>query len=227
VLYILERDSRLTALIEWYDYYPLTAISATSFRFPGWGLYDGESLTFRVDAAGHGVEARVGGVYSEAGCRPGVGERVSHHAAAAAGGHQAGKRWPPRLPRSRERAASRIWLSFTSLDRSIKLDIRYAGKDNFLSTPLYSAARRFMQRPAAEALVRAHRKLALQGYGLLIHDAYRPWSVTKMFWEATPDDKRIFVANPAEGSRHNRGCAVDLTLYDKAKRKACGDGGCV
>ena len=57
------------------------------------------------------------------------------------------------------------------------------------------------------------------GYGLLIHDAYRPWYVTKVFWEATPEDKRIFVANPAQGSRHNRGAAVDLTLYDLATGK--------
>ncbi len=62
------------------------------------------------------------------------------------------------------------------LDPTIKLDIRYATTNNFLSTPMYSQARAFLQRPAA--------------------------------------DKKIFVANPAEGSRHNRGCAVDLTLYD-------------
>ncbi len=51
---------------------------------------------------------------------------------------------------------------------------------------------------------------------MLIHDAYRPWVVTKMFWDATPDDLKTFVANPANGSRHNRGCAVDLSLYDRA-----------
>jgi D-alanyl-D-alanine dipeptidase len=79
---------------------------------------------------------------------------------------------------------------------------------------MYSQARAFMQSPAAEALVRAHRELKKRGYGLLIHDAYRPWYVTKMFWDATPEDKHIFVADPKEGSKHNRGCAVDLTLYD-------------
>ncbi len=100
------------------------------------------------------------------------------------------------------------------LDPTIKLDIRYATTNNFLSTPMYSQARAFMQRPAAEALVRAHQALKKEGYGLLIHDAYRPWYVTKMFWEATPEDKKIFVADPKEGSKHNRGCAVDLTLYD-------------
>jgi D-alanyl-D-alanine dipeptidase len=100
------------------------------------------------------------------------------------------------------------------LDPRIKLDIRYATSDNFLSTPVYSSARAFLQRPAAEALLRAHRELLKQGYGLLIFDGYRPWYVTKIFWDATPPDKHEFVANPAEGSRHNRGCAVDLSLYD-------------
>jgi zinc D-Ala-D-Ala dipeptidase len=66
----------------------------------------------------------------------------------------------------------------------------------------------------AEAVLRAHRELKAQGYGLLIHDGNHPWYVTKIFWDATPDDKKIFVADPAEGSKHNRGCAVDLSLYD-------------
>ena len=100
------------------------------------------------------------------------------------------------------------------LDPTIKLDIRYATPNNFLSTPMYSQARAFLERPAAQALARVQQALKEKGYGLLIHDAYRPWYVTKMFWDATPNDKKIFVANPAEGSRHNRGCAVDLTLYD-------------
>ncbi|MDR3388856.1 MAG: M15 family metallopeptidase [Rudaea sp.] len=105
-------------------------------------------------------------------------------------------------------------VELTTLDPGIKLDIGYATAHNFLGTPLYSQARAFMQRPAAEALVRVQHALAAQGYDLLVHDAYRPWYVTKIFWDATPADKHNFVANPATGSRHNRGCAVDLTLYD-------------
>ena len=105
-------------------------------------------------------------------------------------------------------------VDLTRLDPRIKLDIRYATRDNFLSTPVYSSARAFMQRPAAEALLRAHRELSKEGYGLLIFDAYRPWYITKIFWDATPPDKHEFVANPAEGSKHNRGCAVDLSMYD-------------
>ena len=102
------------------------------------------------------------------------------------------------------------------LEPTIKLEIRYATTNNFLGTRFYDEARAFLQRPAAEAVVRAHRALRPLGYGLLIHDAYRPWYVTKMFWDATPLDTRWLVADPAQGSRHNRGAAVDLTLYPLA-----------
>jgi D-alanyl-D-alanine dipeptidase len=105
------------------------------------------------------------------------------------------------------------------LDSSIHLEIRYATSNDFLGTPVYSQARAFLQRPAAEALLRVQQKLKPLGYGLLIHDAYRPWYVTKIFWDATPPEGKIFVADPAQGSRHNRGCAVDLTLYDLATGK--------
>jgi D-alanyl-D-alanine dipeptidase len=111
-------------------------------------------------------------------------------------------------------------VELVTLDPTIKLDIRYATTQNFLGTPLYSQARAFLQRPAADALVRASRALKSQGYGLLVHDAYRPWYVTKLFWDATPADKHRFVADPAQGSRHNRGCAIDLSLYDLKTGKA-------
>ena len=100
------------------------------------------------------------------------------------------------------------------LDPTIKLDIRYATRNNFLGRPVYKEARAFLQKPAAEALVRAHQKLRSHGYGIVVFDGYRPWSVTKIFWDVTPADKKIFVADPNQGSRHNRGCAVDLSLYE-------------
>jgi D-alanyl-D-alanine dipeptidase len=102
------------------------------------------------------------------------------------------------------------------LDSTIHLDVRYATTNNFLGSVFYSSAHAFLQRPAAEALVRAARALRPLGYGLLIHDAYRPWYVTKVFWDATPPESRWLVANPALGSKHNRGAAVDITLYDLA-----------
>lgn len=110
-------------------------------------------------------------------------------------------------------------VELATLDRAIHLDVRYATTNDFLGTPLYTQARAFLQRPAAQALVRALHKLQPLGYGLLIHDAYRPWYVTKIFWDATPPEGKIFVADPSQGSRHNRGCAVDLTIYDLATGK--------
>jgi D-alanyl-D-alanine dipeptidase len=105
------------------------------------------------------------------------------------------------------------------LDSTIRLDIRYATANNFVGKPVYSQPRAFLQRPAAVALLKAHRMFLEKGYGLLVFDGYRPWSVTKKFWEVTPPPLRKFVANPAKGSRHNRGCAVDLTLYDRRTGK--------
>ena len=99
------------------------------------------------------------------------------------------------------------------MDPTLQLDIRYAGTNNFMRMQLYDEPRAFLQRPAAEALVRVGALLKKYGYGLIIYDAYRPWYVTRMFWDATPDSQKIFVADPAKGSRHNRGCAVDVGFY--------------
>lgn len=118
---------------------------------------------------------------------------------------------PPVDPRA---TASPDLVDLAALDSTIRLDIRYATADNFLGRPVYPEARAFLQRPAAEALLRAHRWLKTKGYGIVVFDGYRPWSITKVFWDATPEDKKQFVADPAKGSRHNRGCAVDLSLYD-------------
>jgi D-alanyl-D-alanine dipeptidase len=107
-----------------------------------------------------------------------------------------------------------------SLDKSIALDVRYATAANFLATPVYGKAQVRLQRKAAEAVVRAHRALKAAGYGLMLHDGYRPWFVTWIFWNATPEASRVFVADPAQGSRHNRGCAIDLTLFDLKTKTA-------
>lgn len=101
-----------------------------------------------------------------------------------------------------------------ALDPSLRLDIRYATTNNFMGAAFYAEPRAFLQRPAAEALVRVHERLRGQGYGLLVFDAYRPWYVTKTFWDATPEHQKHFVGDPSRGSVHNRGAAVDVTLID-------------
>jgi zinc D-Ala-D-Ala dipeptidase len=123
---------------------------------------------------------------------------------------------PSGAPKEAKNLRSSDLVEITKLDPSIRLDIRYATADNFVHRPVYRQARAFLQRPAAEALVRGNASLKPKGYGLLVFDAYRPWSVTKIFWDtASKKEREIgFVSNPKKGSRHNRGCAVDLSLYD-------------
>jgi D-alanyl-D-alanine dipeptidase len=102
-----------------------------------------------------------------------------------------------------------------SVDATLRVDLKYAGADNFMGRAMYPAgAQALLNREPALALARANAALRPKGFALLVWDAYRPWSVTKAFWEATPPEKREFVADPAKGSVHNRGCAVDLTLFD-------------
>lgn len=105
------------------------------------------------------------------------------------------------------------------LDSTFKLDIRYATGNNLVGRPVYMEAQAFLQRPAAEALVQVNDEFKKIGYRLLIFDGYRPWSVTKLFWDITPVESKKFVADPKKGSRHNRGCAVDLSLYDMTTGK--------
>ena len=105
------------------------------------------------------------------------------------------------------------------LDSGFKLDIRYATNNNLAGRPVYSEARAFLQKPAAMALVKVNEQLKQLGYGLLIFDGYRPWSVTKLFWDITSEENKKFVADPKKGSKHNRGCAVDLSMYDLATGK--------
>lgn len=105
-------------------------------------------------------------------------------------------------------------IEIIKLDLTIKLDIRYATKNNFLGRQVYKTAKAYLQRPVAEDLIKVSEGLHNKGLGLVIFDAYRPWSVTKLFWDEIDPNKRKFVADPKVGSIHNRGCAVDLTLYD-------------
>ncbi len=108
------------------------------------------------------------------------------------------------------------------LDPGLRFDIRYAGSNK----PFYRQAKAYLQCPVADALSAAREELQREGFGLIVLDAYRPWYVTWMFWEATPGNLRQFVADPASGSRHNRGAAVDLTLYhlESGRPAAMGSG---
>jgi len=212
-LFVFEDHGKLSVLIEWFDDAPLEQVSRDTFKFAASGLYQDESAVFLRAADGAVTGVRVGGVLFPRLTTPPDDtvfqikplkpvEELRREALLSKPPTEQGDFHPADM------------VELTKLDPSIKLDIRYATPRNFLAAPLYLQARAYIQRPAAKAVVRASQWLHTLGYGLLIHDSYRPWYVTKMFWDGTPDDKKIFVADPSQGSRHNRGCAVDLTLYD-------------
>jgi D-alanyl-D-alanine dipeptidase len=99
-----------------------------------------------------------------------------------------------------------------SLDPSFVYDLRYATTNNFMHRLMYpsTTVMTFLRKPAADSLQKAQHELSMNGIGIKIFDAYRPYAVTVKFWELVRDER--YVANPARGSGHNRGTAVDLTL---------------
>jgi len=101
----------------------------------------------------------------------------------------------------------------------IVLDLLYGTTNNFMKRVMYDERPHytFMRLPAAKALAQVQKELKKMGYGLKIYDAYRPYSVTKKFWDLVHDER--YVANPAKGSGHNRGIAADLTIIDLKTKK--------
>jgi serine beta-lactamase-like protein LACTB len=215
ILYIYEAYGKLTALIEWMEKDILTEMEKDVFAFPvKGGMYHGEKMRFKRDRNGIATQVQIenGPIFfrRDVGVDHGKTFRIDPLEPVDVLRKMALSASPP----SEQKKNNPDLVELRTLDSTIKYDIRYATTNNFMSAVFYRSAHAYMQRPAAEALVRVNKKLKSFGYGLLVHDSYRPWYVTKMFWDATPDDKKIFVANPENGSRHNRGCAVDLTLYD-------------
>ena len=120
------------------------------------------------------------------------------------------------LPQS---GSTKRMVELKSIIPDIVYELRYASKNNFMSRRMYPAKTRntYMRLKAALALQLVQNKLKPQGYGLKIWDAYRPYSVTEKFWDLVKDER--YVANPAKGSGHNRGIAVDLTIIELATGK--------
>jgi D-alanyl-D-alanine dipeptidase len=211
---VLERDQRLHVLDQHGNYVPLAARNDSVFDAPAAPLPVSGEVRFLRDSTGRAWGIRVADMVMERRAiepPPGVTQllitpvrpidELRREALAAA---PPAERGPFRTP---------DLVELTRLDSTIKLEVRYATANNFIGTPVYTQARAFLQRPAAEALVRANAALRPLGFGLLVHDGYRPWYVTRIFWDATPADKKWLVADPTRGSKHNRGAAVDVTLY--------------
>ena len=104
-----------------------------------------------------------------------------------------------------------------TVNRNIRLDIRYATANNFLKRKLYSTPKCALRSSVAQKLSLVQTDLEKIGLGLKVYDCYRPFSVTEQMWEVLPNPN--YVANPARGSRHNRGAAVDLTLVDRTGKE--------
>ena len=91
-------------------------------------------------------------------------------------------------------------------------ELKYATPDNFLKQAVYDCGECYLRKSTAEALVKANEAFKQLGYRIKLFDCYRPLSVQKKMWKILPGTH--YVANPAKGSKHNRGAAVDLTLVD-------------
>lgn len=215
ILRIYERDGKPHARIEWVDWLPLSPLGSDRFAFPAdRGLYPLESLRFERDASGEVSAVLLGAIRlprRDFGAEAEARVRAAMDSGLPALRRQALAATPPVEPGVT--GPSRL-VDLAATDPTLRFDIRYAGTDNFMGQQIYEEPGAFLQEPAAEALGRIQASLRSRGFGLLIHDAYRPWYVTKMFWDATPPANRTFVADPSRGSRHNRGAAVDLTLVD-------------
>jgi D-alanyl-D-alanine dipeptidase len=104
-------------------------------------------------------------------------------------------------------------VNIQSVNPHVVLDIRYATTNNFTGKKVYDSANCLLRASTARKLSDAQRELEQSGLGLKVYDCYRPLAVQRKFWSLVPDER--YVANPAKGSRHNRGAAVDLTLVDR------------
>ena len=212
---ILEKDQKLSALYRRTELEPLHQVSKDLFEFDQGTTRAGGRIKFLRNSRGKVTSFRIGGmIFKRRPLGPEEGATqlkvnpvrpvpiLLKEAQAAQPPEETGDFLPSDL------------VEIKKLDPTIKLDVRYATTNNLFGTVFYHKPFAYLQRAPAEALVRISRNLKKYGYGLLVHDGYRPWYVTKVFWEATPEDKKGFVADPSKGSRHNRGAAVDLSLYD-------------
>jgi D-alanyl-D-alanine dipeptidase len=153
------------------------------------------------------------------GCAPG-----NRQGTASGGGAQGtpqasttdGERDPGAPPSAGDPVAIPL-VDVVELDSTFVLDVRYATPDNFTGKTLYPVARCLLRPDVAARLLRVHARLHAAGLGLKLYDCYRPLSIQRELWARVPDER--YVANPAKGSRHNRGAAVDLTLVDSGGRE--------
>lgn len=217
-MFVYEDEGRLCVLIEWCVRAVLQPTGTDAFRFADGTMYAGDQVVFERDEAGAVTACTVGGTrFPRLADAAAAGTFHIEPVAPIADLRRAALRASPPPQPDGLRAPELV--SLHDAVPGLHYDVRYASTNNFLGTAVYDHENAMMQRPAAMALLAAQQQLAPMQLGLLIHDAYRPWFVTKIFWDATPVAQHDFVADPGKGSRHNRGCAVDLTLCELASGK--------
>jgi len=219
LILVREENGRLQICLANMAIYPLEKVKDDIYKITGRHLFGAHKVKFFRNAKGYGISCVAGDFKYKRrfyGTEGGKTFRIKPLRPVGELRKKAMKARPPAHSRGQIRPDL---VEITSLDPTIKLDIRYASKDNFMGAAFYNEPLAFLRRSAAKALVRVNKKLKKYGYGLIVFDAYRPWYVTKMFWDATPPKLRRFVANPQRGSMHNRGTAVDVSLYDLKTQK--------
>jgi len=221
VTYILERFGRLFMLIEWFVFGEMDKTeSPDKFRcLPQIGLYPHEYVEFFWNSEKTKViGTRIGGVYFDR--RPSYDPSKFKIKALEPVKEAIKREKSCPLPKhfqdeSRDDRFRQPDLEdLKSLVSTVRYDIRYSTTNNFMNEAIFSSGdRALMQRPAAEALIRAHKRLKTVGYGIIVYNAYQPWYLTKVFWTCTPDHLKDFIADPDNGAINNRGCAADVGLY--------------
>jgi D-alanyl-D-alanine dipeptidase len=219
VLLVLERDGALEAMVKGGRFYALETLGNDRFRFPNVGRLAARNVVFSRDASGRAASLRLDeALLPRDPSSDGSVLRLTPVRSLDEVIRSARTASPPAEPAPP--LASDL-LDLTRLDATIRVDLRYAGDDNEVGRHLLESSRALLQRPAAEALVRAHRNLVKQGHGIVVRDAYHPWWVTKAVWEAAPENARRLLADPAGGSGYNRGTTVDVGVYRVSDGESC------
>eukprot|EP01133_Synstelium_polycarpum_P001158 gene1158-1326_t len=215
---VFEEDGVLMMCIEWFFIYSMRLVQNTKdfieFKLTTDCLYNDETVIIRIDSNGKPIRFELAGI-----------PFIYKHVGPVPGEQQDGISPPEvieellkqsyNVPCPHPAPAEHGLVDLSSISPTLRLDVKYATTDNFAGVKLYNLAKSFLHKSAAQSLARAHQWLAQWGVGLIIFDAYRPWHVTWTMAEGVrPEFRGLYVADPAKGSVHNRGGAVDLTLYD-------------
>lgn len=106
-----------------------------------------------------------------------------------------------------------IFVNIKDYSQDFGYDMKYATSDNFLKAKVYDCAECFLRLKTVKAIIKANAVFMKKGYKIKFFDCYRPLDIQKKMWQIVSNPS--YVADPAKGSIHNRGGAVDITLVDR------------